>query len=117
MLGEGRRLQQHARAAFRCLDAALGWRSFLPERSLVGPSGWLWGEAPPTRSRGRRCRGVEQPMGGRGRGLWRSSCCGGGGGVTEQLLIGQSSVTSGEAELEPANQLLLLHVFRFLASL
>lgn len=41
---------------------------------------------------------------------------GGRGGVTEQLLIGQSSVTSGEAELEPANQLLLLHIFRFLAS-
>lgn len=56
-------------------------------------------------------------MGGRGE-AWRSSCCAGwAGGVTEQLLIGQSSVTSGEAELEPANQLLLLHIFRFLASL
>lgn len=37
-------------------------------------------------------------MGGRGRGLWKSSCCAGWGrgGVTEQLLIGQSSVTSGQ---------------------
>lgn len=28
-VGEGRCLQQHARAAFRCLEAALGWRFFL----------------------------------------------------------------------------------------
>lgn len=72
----------------------------LPERSLVGPRGWLWGEAPPTRSRGRQDKESNSQWGegGVACGSLVVVLGGGGGGVTEQLLIGQSSVTSGEAE-------------------